>query len=99
VWNILLDNVAWIKDYVTHNNINTYISADFVVQLDNYHEIPAFVELCSQLGIQRIAFQKMWNWGTWDYEIFKEKNIFDTSHPKYPELVKMFKQANREIPF
>jgi sulfatase maturation enzyme AslB (radical SAM superfamily) len=99
VWNNLLENVKWVKKYVADNNLKTSVSADFVVQLDNYHEIPAFVDLCKQLEIKNINFQKMWNWGTWPQEVFDTKNIFDPSHSKYLELVEMFKQINRPIPF
>ena len=99
VWDTLLANVKWVREYIDTNQLDTNLSADFVVQLDNYHEIPAFVELCGQLGIRQINFQKMWNWGTWEQQTFDEKNIFNPAHPQHPELLNMFKQANRPIPF
>jgi MoaA/NifB/PqqE/SkfB family radical SAM enzyme len=69
-----------------------------VVQLDNYKEIPMFTELCKELGIDRINFQKMWNWGTWDQDVFNKKNVFDKSHPNYLDLKEIFKKANRPMP-
>lgn len=99
VWDTLLDNVKWVKNYIDLNNLNTKLIADFVVQRDNYHEIPAFVDLCNQLGIKIINFQKMWNWGTWSQQEFEHKNIFDPLHPEYLSLVEMFKQANKPVPF
>ena len=98
-WNQLLDNVHWVQDIIQKNQHPLQLTADFVVQLDNYKEIPAFVELCDQLGITKVNFQKMWNWGTWPTEIFVQKNIYNPSHPQYKELVEIFKQANREILF
>ena len=96
-WNLLLDNVRWFKQFVSKNNFPTQVSADFVVQLDNYREIPLFVELCTQLGIAHINFQKMWNWGTWPQDTFDSKNVYNPQHPKFPELQDIFKQINREI--
>jgi sulfatase maturation enzyme AslB (radical SAM superfamily) len=99
VWNTLIENVKWVQKYITDNNLKTILIADFVVQLDNYHEIPAFVELCNSIGIKKINFQKMWNWGTWPQEEFNNKNIFNPDHPNYGHLVKIFQQANREMLF
>jgi MoaA/NifB/PqqE/SkfB family radical SAM enzyme len=98
-WNQLLDNVRWVQHIIEKNQHPLQITADFVVQLDNYKEIPDFVKLCDQLGITTINFQKMWNWGTWPTEIFEQKNIYNPSHPQYKELIEIFKQANREILF
>lgn len=99
IWNNLIDNVEWVKEYIEANGFKTKITADFVVQYDNYQEIPAFVDLCNNLGIRHINFQKMWNWGTWPQAEFDAKNIFSKNHPEHANLVEMFKQANREMPF
>jgi MoaA/NifB/PqqE/SkfB family radical SAM enzyme len=98
-WNQLLKNVQWVQDIIQKNQHPIRLTADFVVQIDNYKEIPAFVKLCDQLGITNINFQKMWNWGTWTTEVFDQKNIYNPDHPQYKELVEVFKQANRKILF
>jgi len=96
-WDLLLDNVRWFKQFVSKNNFSTQISADFVVQLDNYREMPLFVKLCAQLGIDNIRFQKMWNWGTWPQAVFDSKNVYNPTHSKFAELQDIFKQINREM--
>lgn len=98
-WNQLLENIQWLQDLIQQNQYPLKITADFVVQLDNYKEIPAFIKLCENLGITVINFQKMWNWGTWPAEVFAEKNIYNPNHPHYDELVEIFKQSDREILF
>lgn len=98
-WNQLLENVKWVQHIIEKNQHPLRLTADFVVQLDNYKEIPAFVKLCDQLGINKINFQKMWNWGTWPTEIFDQKNIYNPDHPQYNELVEVFKLADRKILF
>jgi sulfatase maturation enzyme AslB (radical SAM superfamily) len=98
-WNTLLENVRWAKEIIDTQQTKTKLSADFVVQADNYKEIPEFVDLCKSLGIEHISFQKMWDWGTWPKEIFNAKNIYNSAHPDYDELVAIFKKINRPMGF
>lgn len=87
-WDKLLSNVKHIKEQINASGANTTLVGDFVVQLDNYKEIPKFKELCSELGIPRYHLQKMWNWGTWDTDTFKKNNVYDETHPLYNDLKK-----------
>jgi MoaA/NifB/PqqE/SkfB family radical SAM enzyme len=93
----LLSNVRWLRQRVDELAVDCTISADFVVQLTNYKEIPAFVELCQELGIEKINWQKMWNWGTWGQEEFLQHNIYRPEHPLYSELVEIFKKAGQPM--
>jgi|688.fasta_scaffold151101_2 sulfatase maturation enzyme AslB (radical SAM superfamily) len=98
-WNLLIDNVQWTRDLIARSNAQTKVTADFVVQRDNYKEIPAFVELCQDLGIKHINFQKMWNWGTWPQRVFDHNNVYDPAHALYPELADVFEKTGRKILF
>ena len=93
VWSNLIHNVRHAQHVLGQDRI----TADFVVQADNYQEIPQFIELCRDLGIQRINWQKMWNWGTWSQEDFDTKNIYDIRHPDYAKLIEIFKQSGQRI--
>jgi len=96
VWDTLIENVIWINNLIKEKNYKTSIRADFVVQLDNYHEMPAFVELCKKLNLENgISFQKMWNWGTWSQEEFDHKNIYNPNHPEYKKLVAVFESVGK----
>lgn len=96
-WETLLDNVQWLCNYVKEHRCNVQLVADFVVQQQNYHEIPAFVELANSLGIENIMFQKMWNWGTWPMEEFKQHNVYDRDHSEYSKLVEIFRSIGRPV--
>lgn len=87
-WHTLIENVKFVKQLIEVNDYKTRIIADFVVQLDNYTEIPKFDELCKNLGIENYNLQKMWNWGTWDIETFTQKNVYDKNHVLYEDLKK-----------
>ena len=95
IWSNLLDNAKHARDILGPQKI----TADFVVQSDNYREIPEFVNLCKDLGIHRINWQKMWNWGTWPQAEFDAKNIYNDQHPDYHKLVTVFEQAGQRIQY
>ncbi len=98
-WDLLISNVRWVNNLITELQLPTRVSADFVVQLDNFKEIPAFIDLCDDLGIQHINFQNMWNWGTWPQQEFDNKNIYNPAHTLYRQLIEMFENTGRKILF
>jgi len=97
-WNTLLENARWIIDLVKGKKLPLMITADFVVQRDNYKEIVLFKQLCTDLGIQQINFQKMWNWSTWPEEEFAKLNVYDSAHPDYDQVINMLQQTNTPGP-
>jgi sulfatase maturation enzyme AslB (radical SAM superfamily) len=96
-WELLLDNVAWVKKYITDNKLSTKLSADFVVQKNNYQEIPAFDRFIKQFGITDVNYQKMWNWGTWPEHDFHQHNVYNRGHSEYPQLIKIFRSIGKNI--
>ena len=96
-WDLLLDNVAWVKKYITDNKLPTKLKADFVVQKNNYQEIPAFERLIKQFGITDSSYQKMWNWGTWPENDFHQHNVYNRGHSEYPQLIKIFRNIGKNI--
>jgi MoaA/NifB/PqqE/SkfB family radical SAM enzyme len=53
----------------------------FVVQAENYQEMPAIVALAEKYGADRIWLNKITNWNT--FKDFKYKNVADPTHPEY----------------
>lgn len=96
-WDNLIENVKFIIDYVKKNNLHTKVLADFVVQKDNYKDLPNYVNLCKTLGITVNQTQKMWNWGTWDDELFKEMNVYNPNHYLYEDVKKYFQIAQLPV--
>jgi len=94
-WKELIDNVVWLKQLIDYNLADTVLSADFVVQLENYEEIPEFVKLCNSLEIQNINWQNMWNWGTWSQEEFDKQNVYTSSHPKFGKVIKLLEKSDQ----
>lgn len=96
-WHQLLDNVRWLREQINQRAPSCRLEADFVVQLDNYREVPAFVKLCDELGVDHINWQKMWNWDTWSPVEFSRRNIYNDQHPLYSELTQVFAEAKQPM--
>ena len=94
-WNTLIDNVKWLREAINQSGCSTKLIADFVIQRANYREIPEFVKLCNDLGVDTIYWQKMWNWGTWPQEEFRSNNVYTSDHPEFEQVVNLLKQSNQ----
>jgi len=93
-WDRLIENTKFVVSLIKENKFKTKVSADYVVQKNNYKDLPQFVKLCNELDIQINITHKMWNWGTWDEETFDDMNIYHPKHPLYEDLKTYFKLAN-----
>lgn len=93
-WDRLIENTKFVVSLIKENKFNTKVSADYVVQKNNYKDLPQFVQICKELDIQVNITHKMWNWGTWDDETFDDMNIYHPKHPLYEDLKTYFKLAN-----
>jgi len=96
-WNRLLENTKFIVDLIAEYKFQTDVKADFVVQKSNFKDLPKFAQLCKELGIKPNHMQKMWNWGTWDDDVFADLNVYDRGHPLYEEVRQQFTLANFTI--
>ena len=82
-WETLMENCKWVSDLIKEQNTKTKLKSDYVVQFDNFKELPKYVRICKTLGFDEINIGKMWNWGTWTTEEFNKRNVSDPAHPGY----------------
>lgn len=92
-WDRLLENIKFVVALIKERKFKTKVSADYVVQKNNYKDLPQFVKICKELDIQVNITHKMWNWGTWDETTFNDMNIYHPDHPLYQDLKTYFKLA------
>ena len=67
---------------------------NFVVQRENYKEMPDFVRWGQELGVDEVFFTKILNWGTYTPEEFEQVSMMqkDGITPK-PELEELLEQS------
>lgn len=94
-WERLIENVKFLVAVKKENNLATKVTADFVVQKNNYKDIPSYFNLCQELGIEANPLQKMWNWGTWSDEQFDEMNVYTSTHTLFNEVTEYIKKSGK----
>ena len=85
-WKKLLENVEFLtnlKKLDVHRNMKV-ISA-FVVQTSNYKDMPAYVKICDELGVDVILFQKIVDWSTLDN--FEKHAVWHPDHEEHQEFL------------
>ena len=78
-------NLDFIGDLRRERKLD-FLRMDFVVQQQNYHELPQFVERAREVGADRVFLQKIVNWGTFSPTEFSEKAVWQKTHPEYAQL-------------
>lgn len=91
-WNKLLDSCEFISKWKQKNYSTMSLTANFVVQTENYRDMASYVELCDRLGFDEINFQAINDWGT--FGDFKQHAVWQSSHPEHGEFLKQLQHPS-----
>lgn len=69
-FDILAENMKYAAELRQKGELS-YFRMNFVVQRENYREMPLFVEWGEALGVDEVFFTKILNWGTYSDEEFR----------------------------
>lgn len=69
-FDILAKNMKYAAELRQKGELS-YFRMNFVVQRENYREMPLFVEWGEALGVDEVFFTKILNWGTYSDEEFR----------------------------
>lgn len=90
-WEQLLKNLHFIAKLpdITH------VKLSFVIQTDNYREIPEFYTLMKSIFGKKghIFYGKITNWGTFTDDEFKKHQIWNPLHPEHSNFVNIIRQT------
>jgi MoaA/NifB/PqqE/SkfB family radical SAM enzyme len=89
-WATLLPNLEVMAEMRRAGRIRSFW-INFVVQKDNYREMPAFVELGEHLGVDRIWFQRVTNYGAYAEARFADVDVTAPSHPEHSALLEILR--------
>lgn len=85
-FNHLLRNLDFIANLRALRRIKRF-SISFLVQTNNFREMPAFVRMGKRLGCDLIEFQRLENWATFSDKEYKKRAIHQPCHPDHRELL------------
>lgn len=86
----LMRNLEFIADLRSQNIIKKFW-INFLVQDNNYREIPAFAELGKKLNCDLIEFQRIENWGVYDDAEYRELAVHESWHRNNADLQRVLK--------
>lgn len=84
-WNNLMKNMKFAGTLRANGKIN-YFRLNFVVQRENYKEIPQFIQMAKMFNADRVLLTRILNWGTYSNEEFKKITMVDKNGRPKPEL-------------
>tara|TARA_R110002020_G_scaffold103752_3_gene243085 strand:- start:3100 stop:4314 length:1215 start_codon:yes stop_codon:yes gene_type:complete len=103
-WTQLMENLKMLSK-LKKDKLKTFrvLSLDFVVQKENFTEMPNYVRLAKSLGAE-VLFKMLADWGTWDRETFQKNAIWMSNNEYYEEFMEVlrdpiFKEEARRVKF
>lgn len=83
-FNRLMDNLEFLARLKKTKKLK--IKFNFVVQKQNFKEMPAFLKLARRFGCDKVAFTKLANKGTYSKEEFNRLAVHQPGHPQLEKL-------------
>lgn len=97
-WRILLENCVRLGEFRASGQLK-YLRFDFIAQLANYTEMPAFVELSKSLGADCAYFSRLMDWGTWPRREYLQQCVWELNHPRYDDFMRVLTDSRLHDPF
>jgi MoaA/NifB/PqqE/SkfB family radical SAM enzyme len=91
-WIKLLTNLEFLsKTYIP-------LRLNFVVQANNFKEMPDFADLASHFNAYYIRFDALTDWGSWTPDEVAKRSVHLPTHPQHAELVKVLQDYRLRDP-
>jgi pyruvate-formate lyase-activating enzyme len=96
-WAPLMTNLERMADLRRSGSIRRF-EINFVVQEQNYREIPDFIRLGRRLAVDSIWFQRLTNYGAYAESAFARADVTSPCHPKHSELLDILRSPIMQDP-
>lgn len=81
----LLENLELVAELRRAGPLS-WVGLSFVVQENNFAEMPAFVALAKRFGFDLVMFNKLLNWGTFSPSEYRSRAVHLLEHARHAEL-------------
>ena len=96
-WEPFLDNMRFLAELRKSGAIKSLLFS-FTYQLDNFREMPLFVDLTHDIDPMRtVIFEKLENWGTFQPEAYREIAVHHLGHPLHEEFLSVIRHPNLKV--
>ena len=90
-WDILNNNIKFLRDEIEKNNLKIYTEMSFILQQKNYKDLPKFVELADEYGFTPVTYI-IYPW--YESSFFTEAMVYKKSHPEYEHFLEILRHPN-----
>jgi MoaA/NifB/PqqE/SkfB family radical SAM enzyme len=94
---VLLKNLEFISG-LRKNGPLKQVTISMVVQENNFHEMPAFIDLGKYFGFDTVYFSQLVNYGTFTQEELLRRAVHNPDHPKHEEFADLLKTEVMQQP-
>ena len=93
-WDRLQENLGFISGLVQKSQVR--LCLNFVIQLQNYEELPGLVEMAKRYHAETIRIIRLQNWGTYAEEEYRNLDVCNPDHPRYEEVMVCIRKVTCE---
>lgn len=97
-WNRLMENLSFVAGLRRDGPLR-FVTLSFVVQENNYREMPDFVAMTERFGFDMVYFHKLQNWGSYDYREYNRRAIHLALHPEHHKFLEILSNPCFNKPF
>ena len=90
-WPVLMTNLQLMAEMRAARKIRR-LQINFVVQADNFRELPEFIAMGQRLGVDSIWLQRLTNYGSFAETAFAKADVTTPAHPDHAELLAILRQ-------
>lgn len=83
----LISNIEYLANMPDKKDFSISLNLNMIVQVDNYQEMIPLIELGKRIGVDKIGFTYMYNWGTFMQTEYEQKAVHLPSHPEHSKLL------------
>jgi len=88
---VLMENLELMAEKRATGKIRR-LQVNFVVQADNFRELPEFIALGDRFGVDSFWLQRLTNYGAFAEQVFARTDVTSPLHPEHPELLAILRQ-------
>ena len=93
----LLENLELVAELRRSGPLR-WVGLSFVVQENNFREMPAFVALAKRFGFDLVLFNKLLNWGTFSASEYRRRALHLRQHARHAELLDVLRDPAFDDP-
>jgi pyruvate-formate lyase-activating enzyme len=90
-WNVLMENLELMAQKRADGTIR-HLQINFVIQAENFRELPEFIALGTRLGVDSFWLQRLTNYGSYSESVFAQADVTSPHHPQHSELLSVLRE-------